>query len=269
MTIRPRFHALVGLLLLVLTAVAAAAPSREAVADSPARWAPGQEGLSAGDLRPFRATFQQTAGGAEAGRRTVSLERELGPDGISWHYVIAIETSATVHDELTFLQADFQPRLRRVSLPGRLQRVEVWRDFESAVVAVMNGAGDVEQHEIAAAGPRFPSAALDLMTALHGLGDATATRKVPVYSSDFGPAGDLWIESVLGDSEEIEAVGRTFRVRQVKETVLDAAGEPLTMPDGSPFPAFRKWLTPEPPYLVKAEYGPLKVELETLTVFGP
>lgn len=264
------FRSLVLIVLGWLSLQAASVPSTVAQPTSPASpsadvpvWEPGRDGLEASLLRPFRATYSQRAGGAPAGRRTLSLERELGPEGPTWRYAITIETTVTVHDELLFSEADFRPRARRVAVPGGLQRIEVWRDFESALALQLDAAGDPERQEIATRGPRFAASGLELITALFGSG----TFRMPIYSSDFGAQGDLWVEVEVEPEETLSAAGRAWHARPVRESLLDVSGSPLTMPDGSRFPTLRKWLVPEPPYLIRAAFGPLEVTLQSVTPF--
>lgn len=259
----PRRRLAFALFALVASFAAAQAPTPLPSPSATVTWTPGQEMLDASKLRPFRALYAQTAGGAAAGRRAVSLVRETSTDGPIWRYVIAIETTATVRDELTFLASDFRPLVRRIAAPGMMHRTEVWQGFDGAVAAVLDAAGQVDRQEITLSAPRFAAQTLELMTALHGNGDL----RVPIYSSDFGPEGNLWVDVDVGEPEEVDVAGRTWRARPVRESILDASGVPLALPDGSAFPVLRKWLVAEPPYLVRAEYGPLGVELERVTTF--
>jgi len=229
--------------------------------------APGDDGLDGSFLEAFQARYaQKMVMGEEsqdAGFRTIALVDARYPAGEGVRLMTTMVGQATVSDEVQMLRAGFAPVARIVSSVQVMHQVQVYSEGKVQGYQIAKDGSEAQPIEIEIDGNRFDGASVDLVLTALPLSEGYRAR-LPVLSTDFGPElANLWCEVTVKGKESVEAAGRTYEAWIVEKAFLDGEQKPLEI-QGQPMPTFTSWIASEPPYVVKANFGPMQVELVEL-----
>lgn len=224
------------------------------------RLSPGSEDLAAATLVPFTARYQETIpapdGSSRSQKRIVHLQEASFRGGEGLRYLTTMLGEGwTVSDEVQVERQTLRPVVRWVSALTLAHRLEVFTGDTVRSVRMSKDGDEAETSEMALGGPRFEAASLDLVLARVAKHEGLELE-LPVFSSDMGPMARLTIRARVVRKESLHLAGRTFPTYKIEIRMADEAGEPLAGPGGVPFPVATKWVSPEPPYVVRADWGP-------------
>ena len=222
--------------------------------------APGAE-TDGSHLRPFYAHYEEVAlteGAPAAGpRRTTRLERIRlrGEDGLRFG-ITMLGQEATVYDEIQMMASTLEPVMRFVSALTMLHRLEVYDGGEMSGYQVAADGSAAQPLGMSPDGVRFPGGVAALVLAGRELTEGM-TIDLPVFSSDMGPEmANLTTRLRVLGQERIDAAGRSWDTWVVEAEQLDGAGEALKMPDGTPMPRSKQWVSADAPYGIRSQWRP-------------
>lgn len=211
------------------------------------------------NLEPFHAHYRERLlnpdDQSRGQERTTRLEeiRLRGQEGLRFG-ITMLGQEATVYDEIQMLRDSLEPVMRFVSALTILHQIEVFDGDSMRGYRLAKDASAAEPLSISPDGSRFAGGVVGLILAGLELGEGMEID-LPVFSTDLGPemANAISRVRVLG-RERVEAAARSWETWVIEVEHLDHSGKSIELPDGSPLPKSKHWVSAKAPYGIRAQY---------------